>query len=209
MPAIIDNNFSILFVHIPKTGGTSIEDYLQRRFGSISLSDPNWFYKTSCFFKTNNIIDTAFKVSPQHLTISDIDILNLKKWNFCFSIVRNPLDRIISEFKFQNTLNIELTKLGFSHWLKLTLPLAKRIPTLYDNHIRPQVDFISSNCKIFKYEDGLIEVIKKIDELTQNTSNLPLFHMMRSENLELNIKDSDVKLIKKFYEKDYDYFKYN
>jgi hypothetical protein len=33
MPLIIKPGYTIYFAHVPKAGGTSVEDYLVRRFG--------------------------------------------------------------------------------------------------------------------------------------------------------------------------------
>ena len=36
MPLAHWNNCSIFFAHVPKTGGSSVEDYLIRRFGPLA-----------------------------------------------------------------------------------------------------------------------------------------------------------------------------
>ena len=41
MPLAHWNNCSIFFAHVPKTGGSSVEDYLIRRFGPLSIIDVN------------------------------------------------------------------------------------------------------------------------------------------------------------------------
>ena len=95
----------ILFIHIPKTGGTVIEDELKEIYEQ-SL----W-----CRLPNKNIIlpYPANNVSPQHLYYSTI--LKYKKElniNFdkvkVFSIVRNPYDRIISDLLWHKLIKKKL-----------------------------------------------------------------------------------------------------
>ena len=102
MPYYKDIN--LLFVHIPKTGGTSLENFLQNKYKQTLLSS-----------FTNDILpDPEYrKISLQHQTYNTIfkyrDILDINFESIkIISIVRNPYDRIISYLLFLGLINIFL-----------------------------------------------------------------------------------------------------
>ena len=90
MPYYKDKN--LLFVHIPKTGGTLIEN-------NIEKYTPQSLYSS----KTNKLLDLPYnKKSLQHQFYTTLyqfkNKLNINFDNIkIFSVVRNPYDRIISD----------------------------------------------------------------------------------------------------------------
>jgi len=81
---MIIHNLKLIFVHIPKTGGRSIEKLLSG-FGKRIEFQEGW--------------DEKNKIWQQHLTIKQI--LSLRKNcadYFKFSFVRNPWDRMVSDY---------------------------------------------------------------------------------------------------------------
>jgi len=100
MPYYKEGN--ILFIHIPKTGGSSLETYFEN------------IYTQTCFgFDKKNILpENINNISLQHLTYNTIykyrDILDVsfnEKLNI-ITIVRNPYDRIISDLFWLKILKI-------------------------------------------------------------------------------------------------------
>ena len=98
-------NKHILFIHIPKTGGTTIEELFrkndsERVYSSIGIGD------------TNRILPPPFdRVSLQHqfyttiLKFKDkLGVVFNDKLRI-FSIVRDPYRRIISDMMFLNIVN--------------------------------------------------------------------------------------------------------
>jgi len=148
MPIFSVNNKRVLFIHIPKTGGTSVENWL-KNFGEMQFYQPG--------------IPTFMNCTPQHLTINDFDVLfNRKFFNLIFTIVRHPYERLISEYLFRTAEEMKTFKkrVNFSDWLMLNLNEAQKNKYHFDNHFRSQTDFIDSKMKIFKFENGLDEVVK-------------------------------------------------
>lgn len=102
---MIDTERMFIFVHIPKTGGTSIESAL--RIDNSSRDVP---------FKHINI--------EQHMKLYDLNRF------FKFSIVRDPFDITLSMYKYlwesnhdwprkwRSNINKELLNLKFRDWIK-------------------------------------------------------------------------------------------
>ena len=79
---MISHKHKFIFLHIPKCAGTSIGEKLNSHFDEL------WTY-------------SGFKIHHDDLTE---DIL---KEDFVFTIVRNPWDRLYSQYKFRPWLNCE------------------------------------------------------------------------------------------------------
>jgi hypothetical protein len=146
MPIFEKNGRRVVFIHVPKAAGSSVEQLFKNEGWEMS------FYKNS--LDGNN-------VSPQHMTyqalskhVPDIDEL------ISFAIVREPFQRLVSEWRYQTEL-IESSKLEFNDFVRhLDCSLAEN-KYYWDNHWRPQTDFI----------DESIDQVIKIDSM--NESLLP------------------------------------
>ena len=152
------------FAHVPKCAGTSVEQYLEARFGPLAfvnrqfLSDPEprrWS-----------------KSSPQHIPLDAFRKLVPAAWiASSFAVVRHPVTRLVSAFTFQ--ANVEglvpedWTIDGFfDDWLRR----GESEPFLYDGHLRPQSDLVPEKAAIFRLEDGLDGLITHLDGLAGNAS---------------------------------------
>ena len=155
MPFISVQNRQILFIHIPKTGGTSVCEWL-------STIAPLHLQSTS---RTQGLA-----VFPQHFRHVDIKALFAPNFfAYRFAIVRDPYARIVSEYRYRAAMQRErgLNVPEFSLWLDNHLTQAAQKPQHLDNHLRPQVDFIGSGVHIFRLEDGLAGIIAKVAEANE------------------------------------------
>src|SRR4051812_12515930 len=112
MPIFTIGKKRILFIHIPKTGGVSITRWLREK-GTIAFSALDY--------------PSTFRCNPQHFTMSDILFLfGGVAWDRAFTIVRDPYDRIESEFFWRH--NIKSYRLGlqtdFATWLEASLEIS-------------------------------------------------------------------------------------
>ena len=140
----------VLFIHIPKTGGSSIVDWLRGK-GMSSLY--GLIHSNTC------------RCNPQHFTWADIKFLYPDHlWDFAFTIVRNPYDRLVSEYNWRlqqdNVLNKNL--IDFERWLLFLSERLRKDPFVLDNHLRPQGDYLSERLTIFRFEDGLEKIAGEI-----------------------------------------------
>ena len=153
MPIFSKANINILFIHIPKSAGSTIE-----KIGS----DMGW--KESFSVRGKSLKEIRYcKASLQHLHAKPLEsILNLEQFDSIFTIVRNPFARFKSEYYWQRSQ--EITDLCVDDWIIDTFEKYRGNSYIYDNHIRPQVEFIptGTNLEIFKLEDGGVEKAKEI-----------------------------------------------
>lgn len=201
MPLINTPKLQIFFAHIPKAGGSSVEDYLIRRFGSATMIDK---YKRS---KTRG---TGLINSCTHLSSRDLEEFIPKDLGYCFTVVRDPVARMISEYKFQ-TGHSRTTKVSFSTWLKVMLHCVNLESRIYDNHIRPQSDLVPEGAEVFQLEDGFDKLVNRLDIITESTApEVDFGHLLkRTPKKEIVPSRQDVDLIYQFYDVDYERFSYS
>jgi hypothetical protein len=108
-----NNDKNVVFIHIPRTAGTYIEDDISRRYNiHKEWPKPN----TDILFGLLQLKDNQF-LTLQHLTLKEMIKFEFltDKDSEIFTIIRNPYDRIISLhknwFNKYNTLDEFLDKL--------------------------------------------------------------------------------------------------
>lgn len=155
----IDHEHKYVYIHIPKTGGSSIEKFL-------NLQNKDKLWSTTDFLISKNI-----KYAFQHLPISLIKtyFLNTKDFNsyFKFTFVRHPYDRCLSEFfwlanvKAPNNQKRDLSSGAFSFWL-LTYYNQPR-----NDHNLNQSDFILD-------ENGniIVNFIGKLENINEDLNKI-------------------------------------
>lgn len=216
----------LIYIHIPKTGGVSIEEFLQSYYGYTR----NAFLLNHGYGTYNSKSNAGFTIYPhmhyplrnliKELNNNNIEVDNT--WNI-FSIVRNPYNKFISalfyaprnDFKYNYTTLPENQR-GYYLNKSLDNYLDSDINDNYhSNHIYPQHKFFEGtdlNYKVFKFEDGLENALinlgfKVKDKIKHflNTSNyigykLPPYETMYTKYF--------VEYINTTYAKDFEEFGY-
>lgn len=144
MPVLLRNDKAALFIHIPKTGGSSLEG---------NMADLGWREVLSIRGMPANRLK-FIKASPQHFHADILEqIFNFEEFSSVVAITRDPLNRLKSEYywHFRNADTWPDPEV----WIKDILSQAQDEPNINDNHIRPQVDFLPRNVEVdlFKLED--------------------------------------------------------
>ena len=136
MPLLSYNNKDLFFIHIPKTGGSSIYSNLSKQGVNISYVD----YAGSQHLNPQHF---TFKMCKKQIP----NFLEYKK----FTILRDPEKRILSEFHWRTKA---ITYQDIDEWIYYALNAYGNDNEIYDNHIRPQSDFISrKTTKIFLHDN--------------------------------------------------------
>ena len=200
MPLVVAEGKRIFFAHVPKAGGTSVEDYLVRRFGgplSLRMVRPR-----------DRDPFSALVVSATHLTRMDLEHVMPQDVGYFFAVVRDPMSRLESQFRFQSGVS-RIQRLGFSVWLRTILAAAKIDPRIYRNHIRPQSDLVPEDSKVFKLEEGLSDMVDWLDRITNTEApKIEMDHLLKRPKKPVPISRDDARLIANFYASDYERFSY-
>jgi hypothetical protein len=199
MPLAHWNGLTLFFAHVPKTGGSSVEDYLIRRFGPLSILDIN---------KRQGVTGTGLIVPATHLAAIDVAEFLPHNLTYSFTMVRDPVTRLMSEYRYQKNVS-RMSRLGFSTWLRIMIHAVRAEPRLYENHIRPQSDLVPEGADIFRLEDGFDDMIAKLDKITDSSApDITVGHLNIRKRAEITLSQQDVALISEFYAPDYERFGY-
>ena len=210
MPIIKHNGQLIYFSHIPKCGGSTIENYLfQITKSNLSFVDTS-FHRQPNQERWNNS-------SPQHILGSFVQrLFPIYYFNIFFSIVRNPINRFYSAFEFNKRKSLIDPSIDINYFVENFLSFNPFQIGNYDNHFFPQVSFLypKANYQVFKLEDGLEPVKIYIDNIILGKdSGIPMphvdFHYDDSIVITKQVLTSvSEKIIRDIYKIDFDIFKY-
>jgi hypothetical protein len=186
--------FDLAFIHIPKTGGTSILTWIKENFD----------YQKKC---------------GKHCTI-DKFILEFKMPKYYFTVVRNPYHRLLSWYFYQGKMldyrkqknkprptDYEIQNifdLGFNEAF-MDSPNA-----LFDKTIlTSQTEFFNKDITFILKQENLNQDFIKIQQLTNTFKELDKINTS-SNNNNIKILNSQVKeKINSYFSKDFDYLGYD
>lgn len=207
MPYFKNERMNLLFIHIPKTGGTSVEHYFYGKYNfDMNETTLHSDYGNSIFS------DPELKmVSLQHQTLQTLldnkEILKINTHNLkILTIVRNPYDRTISDLFFFKL--IEKDTLPNDVYNILCKYLKEKY---YDNHNIEQYKFIC-NKEGKKYDKVIILKTESLND-DMRILGFPDFNETVNKNIHINnyskyLNEESIKLINEFFDKDFELFGY-
>lgn len=168
MPLFHNGDDLVLFVHIPKCGGTAVENSFRNagwEWGYLNEPKKTGYDEKPC--------------NPQHFHAEVIEELIMPSENCTdqITIVRNPYTRLVSEFMWRTGANAHVKQHGytdvfFEHLDNFTIShlkaykvnetqyqLSKKQFTegkqsfVFDNHFRPQIHFITQAWNLYWFEE--------------------------------------------------------
>jgi hypothetical protein len=203
MPLFRINNKNILFIHVPKTGGTSIETALSH------LSPMSFHSRDGKQLKS--LLDGPFSrgLPLQHFHARLLEAcLDQSLIDYAFMVVRAPVARLVSEYRHSRARGRLDAKMAFSPWLRFSLAAAKIDPNFRNNHFRPQTDFACFGADVYHFEAGLENCLSPVAARLGVNDYLPLPHERASEPFPVTITPQDRSLIAEAYAADYARFHY-
>lgn len=195
---------TLLFIHVPKTGGTAVETFL-RGIGFTGYFDPPTYMPVRQYLR----------IPPAHYDYGvSARLFNLDRL-YSFAIVRHPVKRMISEYKWaleRATDAEKLSQMDFGQYLRLRLEQYKKDENQVSGHFKPQVRFVGEKVtKIFKYEAGLESIIRHVlRDIGLNHEGMPPLPVINNSSGRVVIPTaSDLALIGDVYAEDFAAFGYS
>jgi hypothetical protein len=209
VPIVRFKNKIVYFSHIPKCGGTSVEDFLKITTGA------NLAFLDRSFYKNKNIPWSIS--SPQHINGNNIyKFFPVTFFDEFFTVTRHPFDRFCSAFTFQKYFGKRINQeININQFVCKLEEYKALLPGRFDHHFLPQVDFLypGASYKAFKLENGLDSVKEYIGSLFDiDVSNISMPHSLSQSNeIKLNVdqlNNNSKKIIMDIYKLDFDKFNY-
>ena len=201
MPAInLTGQYNITFVHIPKTAGSSVGQWMKEHLGN------------------SNYIE-----SYNHPKLESIT----KDPNFSFTIVRNPWDRTVSLYHWLKNIEIPNTNStykasdaqtilnnlnsievwpSFEEWVK-NIENFKMFSGWWFTPVTPQVEWVNGVTSVLRYEN-LDEDFKQIQQLFDTSDKLTKILVTDHTHYRDYYNNDTKNIITKLFEKDIDTWKY-
>jgi len=217
MPYFNKGDINILLLHIPKTGGSSLEFYFSKKF-NIELNNDSLYG----YFDDYNLYNTIMiNSSLQHMTYNNImkykEFFKINTNNLdIIAIVRNPYDRAISDLFHYKRINIDSSKEEVYEALKIHL-LAK-----HDNHTIPQYLFVTdennkllTNIRILRTENLNNDMFNigytdfNINYNCNYNCNYTCNYSTKDLSYKDYLNDDSINLINTYYKKDFELLCYN
>lgn len=199
--------YDAFFFHTPKAGGTSIEIFFLNDDG-INVNHHELSQHLNIHQKNKYIISTripSFRYESQHATCEAM--LNNKKWeqvNYSFTFVRNPYDRVISEWKWLH----QRMRRNFD---------LDRVISLYENqngaHFIPQWKYAYKEDTqivddIFKLEN-INAAEKKLGDVLGIDISFPIYNKTeREKDYRSYFSEQQLKRLENILRKDCELFEY-
>ena len=198
---VVCNNKKCIFIHIPKTAGTSIEQFLKDK----GLND-------IMFHGVHN------NRSLHHLTAIELkqNIPIMFKEYYKFSIVRNPYDRLLSEYYWTPVPNLGfkygISKAEFLHKVINIVKNKRYFNNIYFDHFIPQYMFLYGGDKMIIDEVFKYEALKDATEYLKNKLSInmdfPYFNKNKSTVMDNGWNERKKEKIYNLYKNDFIRFGY-
>lgn len=222
MPIVRCAEKFVYFAHVPRCAGSSVEDYLEQRFGPLLLLDRSWLSVPEK--------ERWSRSSPQHMPARMIG--SLFPENFVseqFTVVRHPARRLVSAFLHNRNHGKINPLIGLKTFLRRLDLADRRFHERTDNHFLPATRFADQTARVFRIEDGGDDLIAWLDgiagasdgpralpRVNEKSAPPPEAQLRFSERLirklqpELPELDRNIlSLIRNIYREDYDCFGYD
>lgn len=187
MPLARISSKILFFAHIPKTGGSSVEAYLERK-GSLAL----------CFGRRLGWSATT----AQHMDARlHARLVPRAFYDHGFAIVRDPVARMVSEYRYR--VDRYPGQRAFPDWVRAAFDAYQSDPYVYDNHIRPQTEFLLPDMALFRFEEGLDRAFDWIDTVTDTPPADRRVWKKQSRAAHAVVPDDLASEIAQFYAEDY------
>ena len=209
---MISDAHKYIFVHVPKCGGTSIEQNLLQReteIPSIILEKPFWINELNETIQNKFLLGHIKGQSDvrQHYLCSKFPEEKIKSY-FKFTFVRNPWSKLVSEWLYFKKHENELFKnVEFKDCLGAELAC---VPVIFPwaEHSKYQWEFTEGCDYIGKFENLQQDFDTICDKIGIPQQKLPHKNATKHKHYTEYYDDETRELVAQTYAKDIEYFGY-
>ncbi len=198
-------NLNILFLHVPRTGGSSVENFFYYKNGvPPTIDNIHSFPGLGIDLNRHSLQHSTYSEIKEREKYFNIDFTKTK----VISIVRNPYNRIMSDLIYFKMINFESSH----EKVESTINNYLNSDFTYDNHKIPQYKFVidSDNniCKdiLILHTENLTEEMKMNGygefDMKDNSGN------KENKNYLNLLNNNSIKKINEFYKNDFEMFNY-
>lgn len=206
MPVLVNGKQHLLFIHVPKTGGTSMEILFQKSGWGVGYVD----------YGHQGTLNHLRPCSPQHMHAEMLkQQFVLNQFNGIFMMVRHPYARFRSEYCMANQGSLDISASAVEAWTRKVMTVYAANPHVLDNHIRPQHEFYLPGATVYKLESGFDDI--KADLAAQHGVQFisgDVREMSREQHSGVSSKDVELNdavkaMLNVFYAEDFIKFGYS
>ncbi len=212
MPIIKNRKKLFYYAHVPKCAGTSVEDFLIQTCSNVSFLDRRYLVHESHSYWA--------KTSPQHIDGESLGCMFAEDFfELQFTLVRNPIKRFVSAFKFNKHFNKfdELLNVTIDDYVSLLTDEKLSEIGYMDNHFLPMYKFMIPGfpCHVFRMESDLDDLELWLKRKVANRfTRKRIKHTNSSTELypvdeDFSLSDESVEKLKGLYADDYRIFAYD
>lgn len=201
MPVFRKGKQNVLFAHIPKTGGTSIEKMFTQSGWKMYYAE----------YRGENKLNSLRWCSPQHLHADRLSQeFKIDSFDFLFCVVRHPYARFKSEFCMRNFCRSIPSPSSVEEWAMKEFGHLQMNPYHLDNHLRPQHEFILPGANIFTLESGMEAIAKALAKEINCDFESEAIHELShkkftgKDSAALPLSAPTIQLLNTLYEKDFE-----
>ncbi|WP_022899303.1 sulfotransferase family 2 domain-containing protein [Humibacter albus] len=209
MPILQKSGRSVLFIHVPKAGGSAVE----AAFKASGYTVPS---STLDGRNEPGSLNTLRRCSPQHMHAPMLRMnFRLHRFDAIFMVVRDPIERFRSEYLWRHrgtSPAIEADEV--ESWGLSRLRAYRRDNFVDDNHVRPQWQFVVPKAVVYRLEDGLESAFADLNHRF-GLQIVPEARQVRTAQSATGRPSADVEIssrlqtaLRRFYRRDYEQFGY-
>lgn len=206
MPVFRKDGRSLLFIHVPKTGGSTIEELFRSSGYDVTYLDGKMGPGSANFVR---------KCAPQHMNAEMLEHnFQLDRFECVFMMAREPLARFKSRYVWANRKREKLDPVINQDWVEKQFREYRTNRFVGGNHVRPQVDFLTPGCDVYYFEDGMQNMVDDLDQRFDLSldSTIPKVREGSSvssmSSRDVIATDAVARRVKEFYADDYIRFGY-